>query len=86
MRPLTKKYIFKRKLAGLPIDLTKYQADDDWDSVLPLLLETGIVSLDRTSSISIRSKVGDEKKWVQYPIILQGKGETEPTVWLPRFL
>ena len=83
---LTKKYIFKRKLAGLPIDLTKYQADDDWDSVLPLLLETGILSLDRPSSVSIRSKEDDEKNWVQYPVILQGEGETEPTVWTPRFL
>lgn len=44
MKPLTKKYIFKRKLAGLPIEVDTEELVDK--KTLKLLVDTGIWEKD----------------------------------------
>ena len=87
MRPLTKKYIFKCKLAGEPIDLTSYaenKADDDeWNDLVVLLLKTGILSNRIKSSISIRARHKDDENWAQYPVIIKEK-TGKANVWYPK--
>lgn len=89
MRQITKKYFFKCKLEGAPIDLTEYNTDEEWDKIIPALIEIGLILKEPKTSISTdinRSKDGPEDRWYfQYPVTINNPSFSAST-WTPKFL
>jgi len=87
MRQITKKYLFECKLKGTPVDLTDY-IDEDWDKVIPSLIEIGLISKAPETNIStdINKDKGPEDRWYfQYPVRLN-RPNLGPETWTPKLL
>lgn len=86
MRQITRKYLFECKLKGAPVDLTDYNNDEDWDKVIPSLIEIGLISKEPKTNIStdINKDKGPEDRWYfQYPVQLN-RPNLGPAIWTPK--